>query len=572
MTTRPLQTPRNAQTPNRFPVMEVREMVKAERPGFGAGLLDRALAWHWKLPKATHGFRIERDLPVPMRDGITLLTDHYLPIKTQGRGTILIRTPYGRGAPINMDARMFAKRGYHVVVQSCRGSFGSGGQFPPIASDMDDGQDTVAWLRKQPWFDGRLATYGASFVGWTQWALLVDPPPELRTAVVIAGPHDGTEFLMGTGAFRLHDLLTWARTTLNQERFGLLGAMWIFARAAKLNAATVAALPLADAADVALAHRAPWFRKWLSTPDRGDPFWKAYNASAALEKVSVPVRLVSGWQDLLLTQTMRQYEALHERGLDVTLTVGPWIHIQVVSGGGGELAGDNLDWMAEHLAGEPVTRTHQPVRIHLTGADERLEYPEWPPPSTEVVHYLQPSGQLTSQRAQAGSSSFTYDPADPTPTVAGPIIDTAAGVRDNRGLEARPDVLTFTTAVLPEALEIIGTPVLELDHSTSNPYADVFVRLCDVDAKGRSHNFSETFVRLDVARQDGRLRLRLRLHPCAHRLAPGHRLRLQVSGGSFPQYTRNEGTGAPPGTGTELRPCRHTIHHGKSRLILPISA
>jgi predicted acyl esterase len=105
-------------------------MVKAERPGFGARLFDRAVAWHWKLPKATHGFRIQRDLAVSMRDGITLLADHYLPTNVQGRETILMRTPYGRGLPISMDARLFAGRGYHVVVQSCRGSFGSGGQFP----------------------------------------------------------------------------------------------------------------------------------------------------------------------------------------------------------------------------------------------------------------------------------------------------------------------------------------------------------------------------------------------------------------------------------------------------------
>ena len=226
--------------------------------------------------------------------------------------------------------------------------------------------------------------------------------------------------------------------------------------------------------------------------------------------------------------------------------------------------------MAEHLAGDPVTRRRQPVRIQSTVTDEWREYPEWPPSSAEVVRYLEPSGQLTTQQAPEGASSFTYDPAHPTPTVAGPINGRDAGVRDNRDLEARPDVLTFTTAALPNAWEIIGTPVVELDHSTSNPHADVFVRLCDVDTKGRSHNFTETFLRLDAAEQGGRLRLRL--HPCAHRLAAGHRLRLQVSGGSFPQYTRNEGTGAPPGTGTELRPCRHTIHHGNSRLILPISA
>ncbi|WP_459980046.1 CocE/NonD family hydrolase, partial [Mycobacterium avium] len=142
--------------------------------------------------------------------------------------------------------------------------------------------------------------------------------------------------------------------------------------------------------------------------------------------------------------------------------------------------------MAEHLAGEPVARRHQPVRFAVTGTDEWREHPRWPPPSSEQVHYLGPSGQLTRQPPQTGTSSFTYDPAHPTPTVAGPLIDNHAGVRDNRDLEARSDVLTFTTPALAEMLEIIGTPVVELHHSTSNPHADVFVRLCDVDAKGCS--------------------------------------------------------------------------------------
>ncbi|MGH7293020.1 MAG: CocE/NonD family hydrolase, partial [Myxococcota bacterium] len=340
--------------------------------------------------------------------------------------------------------------GYHVMVQSCRGTFGSGGQFRPIEFDMDDGQDAVAWLREQSWFDGRLATYGASAVGWTQWALLTDPPPELRTAIVVAGFHDASKFLWSTGAFRLHDMLTWARMSNYQERFGPAGVMLIFARSARLNASTVAALPLADAADASLKYRTPWFRDMLSHPDLADPFWAPFNAEAALEKVRVPIRLVAGWQDLILPQTMQQYEVLHERGLDVTLTVGPWIHQATVSGGQGELAGENLDWLAEHLAGEPVSRRHQPVRIHVTGADEWREYAAWPPPSTEKVHYLQPGGRLTGQQPQRGRSTFVYDPVDPTPTVAGPLIDMSAGVRDNRELEVRPDVLTFTGPPLTE--------------------------------------------------------------------------------------------------------------------------
>ncbi|MGH3627856.1 MAG: CocE/NonD family hydrolase, partial [Sciscionella sp.] len=545
------------------------QMTVAEQPSFAARLLDRVVARHQKLPRARYGIGVERNLHVEMRDGVALLADHYFPAGTRGRGTILIRTPYGRGLPINMDARLFAGQGYHVVVQSCRGTFGSGGQFTPMTADMDDGQDTVVWLREQPWFDERLATYGASGVGWTQWALLVDPPPELRTSVIIAGLHDASRFGLGTGAAQLHDLLTWSRVILGQEQCaGLLRTVRIFATASRVNARAVAALPLADAVETALLRRAPWFREWLSHPNLDDPFWDRYNASAALEKVEVPIRLVSGWQDLFLEQTMRQYQALHERGLDVTLTVGPWIHLQTVNGGGGALAAGNLDWLAEHLAGEPVTRKYQPVRVRVTGTDEWHEFPEWPPPTAQLLLYLQRGGHLTEQQQpQMGTSSFTYDPANPTPTVGGPLIDMSAGIRDNGRLEARTDVLTFTTPPLPEALEIIGAPVVDLDHSTSNPNADVFVRLCDVDQKGRSRNFSETFRRLDPTMQESPLQLRL--DPCAHRLAAGHRLRLQVSGGSHPGYARNEGSGTPSGTGTELRPCQHTIHHGKSRVNLP---
>lgn len=542
-------------------------MTREQRPGIAHRMLDRAAAWHWKLARARYGVRVERDLAVPARDGITLRTDHYLPGRAAGRGTVLIRTPYGRGMPAGMDARLLAGQGYHVVVQSCRGTFGSGGEFVPMAHDIDDGQDAVAWLREQPWFDGRLATYGASAVGWTQWALLVDPPPELRTAVIVAGPHDIGLASRGEGALRLHDLLTWSRVLVGQERTGVLGTMLTFASATWRNARVVSKLPLGDAVDAALRNSAPWFGKWLSISDLGDPFWRACDASAALEKVTVPIRLATGWQDLFLSQTLRQYEILRERGVDVSLTVGPWHHQRTVSGGAGLLPAGHFAWLAEHLAGEPARSSPAPVRFRVTGTHEWRENAEWPPPARELVQHLRPGGRLGPEAA-TGGTSFDYDPADPTPTVAGPLIDLSAGVRDNRALEARPDVLTFTTAPLPGGLEIVGTPVVELDHSRSNPHADVFVRLCDVDKRGRSRNFAEGFRRLDPATGDSVVRLEL--DPCAHRLAPGHRLRLQVSGGSFPRFPRNEGTDAPAGTGTELRPCRHTVRHRRSRVLLPV--
>jgi putative CocE/NonD family hydrolase len=309
-------------------------------------------------------------------------------------------------------------------------------------------------------------------------------------------------------------------------------------------------------------------------PDQADPFWDRLKASDALQRVTVPVRLVSGWQDLFLPQSIQQYEVLHGRGVDVGLTIGPWTHLQVGTKGAGRVIRGNLQWLDEHMVGEPRTR-RAPVEVYVTGADTWRELPEWPPPTTEMVRYLQPGGRLTAEEPTGAgpSSSFYYDPADPTPTLGGRMLTSDAGVRDNRPLEARPDVLTFTTPPLATALEIVGTPVVELAHSRDNPHADVFVRLCDVDPRGRSRNFSDAYARLDSTSPPNEVqRIELHLDPCAHRLPAGHRLRLQVSGGSHPRFARNEGTTGPAASEADLRPCIHTVHHAPgaaSRVLLP---
>jgi uncharacterized protein len=545
--------------------------------GGPARVLDQALSRLLRLPRARNDCQVQRDVRVPARDGTGLLTDHYAPTGGPGRGTILVRTPYGRGFPADFEARVYAGHGYHVVVQSVRGTFGSGGLFDPMANEADDGQDAVAWLRTQPWFDGRLATSGPSYLGWTQWALLTDPPPELRTALILVGPHDMSDTAYGTGAFFLEGFLSWSQMVTQQEQASSIQAMLRTVTAGRRLAAVVNGLPLADAADQALDHRAPWFRAWLSHPDRSDAFWNRLNVTGALDKVSVPVRLVGGWQDLFLDQSLHQYGVLHRRGVDVSLTIGPWSHLELATRGAGPVLRGNLKWLAEHLAGEPAVSPQAPVQVFVTGSGRWRELPEWPPPTSEVVRYLQPGGRLNEdQPAGAGpSSSFYYDPADPTPTVGGRLLTVDAGVKDNRGLEARADVLTFTTPPLASALEITGVPVVELFHSRDNQFADLFVRLCDVDPRGQSRNFSDAHLRLDPeSAPEQAQRLELRLDACAHRLPAGHRLRLQVSGGSHPRYSRNEGTGAPPGTGTELRPSVHTIWHAAdaaSRIVLPVA-
>ena len=200
--------------------------------------------------------------------------------------------------------------------------------------------------------------------------------------------------------------------------------------------------------------------------------------------------------------------------------------------------------------------------------------PEWPPPSTEHVLYLQPDGELgdTQPTSTAGQSTFTYDPADPTPAVGGRVINPAlGGRRDNRKLEEREDVLTFTGPPLNESLEVIGNPVVELVHRTDNPHADLFVRLCEVRKNGRSVNVSDGFQRLEPAKSSGTILLGL--EALAHRFTAGTRIRLQISGGAHPRYARNLGTDKDQATSSELAPSRRMIFHGDggfSRLVLPV--
>jgi putative CocE/NonD family hydrolase len=545
-------------------------------PSLAVRASDRLLTRLMRLPGTRHGYQVERNLPTPARDGAVLVTDHYVPRTDQPKGTVLVRTPYGRGFPHDLEARVYAERGYHVVLQSCRGTFGSTGSFYPMANEADDAQDAVAWLRTQPWFDGRLATSGGSYVGWTQWALLMDPPPELRTSLIAVAPHDMHTAVHGGGAFHLGDFLSFAEIVIDQERFtGLRGVSRLLNVNRRL-APVFGALPLADAADAATGHRTPWFREWLTTPERDDSVWDRLKLNDALERVDVPVRLTAGWQDLFLDQTLHQYQALRARGVDVSLTVGPWTHQELGQKGMGRLLRGNLEWLQTHLADEAPAqpRSAPPDEVYVTGQGAWRHLPEWPPAPGETVRYLQPDGKLLADEPSGGApSTYVYDPANPTPTLGGPLLTLDAGSKDTAKLENRSDVLTFTTDPLTEPLEIMGTPVVELAHTRSNPHADVFVRLCDVDLEGVSRNFAEGLLRLDpTSPLDQALPVRVRLTDCAHEVKAGHRIRLLIAGGSHPRYARNEGTGELPGTGSELRPCTHTVHHDSgavSRVILP---
>ncbi len=166
----------------------------------------RVLLWlsRRELPASVYPVVVERGLEVPAADGALMITDHYRPVTEEPCPTLLVRSPYGRGFPWDyIYGALFAAQGFHVVLQSCRGTGGSGGDYEPFVHEAADAQATVAWLRRQDWFNGGLGTIGASYLGYTQWALAADPPPELGAMVVQVGSDDFYTFLYPGGAFAL---------------------------------------------------------------------------------------------------------------------------------------------------------------------------------------------------------------------------------------------------------------------------------------------------------------------------------------------------------------------------------
>jgi putative CocE/NonD family hydrolase len=544
--------------------------VRSTLRSFAREVGGRALTRLLHLPDTTTDYTVRR-VAVPMRDGVELVADHYAPTGDPA-GTLLVRGPYGRMFPISLVfGALYATRGYHVVLQSVRGTFGSGGVFDPMVHEADDGADTVKWLRRQPWFTGRFATIGVSYLGYTQWALLQDPPPELAAAVITAGPHDFAASSWGTGAFTVNDFLGWSYLVARQEEPGMVAATLRQLRAHHLVARTAARVPLGASSRALLGDGAPWYESWLDHPDLADPFWDGLRFYGALERTRVPVLLAGGWQDLFVRQTLQQYRQLRDRDVDVALTVGPWTHTQLLTKGLSTITRETLAWLDSHLGAAGGEPRRSRVRVFITGHGWR-ELPDWPPAGTEQARYLHPGEGLaaTPPSPAAAPASFRFDPADPTPSIGGPLLSPDSGYRDDRRLARRDDVLAFTGEPLTEELCVQGSPVVELAHSSDNPHVDVFARVSEVDARGRSVNVSDGYRRLTEAGPD-RQTVRLELDPVAHRFRPGSRIRLLVAGGWHPRYARNLGTGEPVLTGRQMRPATHTVHFGGSRLLLPVT-
>lgn len=535
-------------------------------------------------PARTARVTVERDLRVPMPDGVVLLADRYFARDDARAPIVLLRSPYGRRTLFGLMGRLFAERGYQAVIQSVRGTFGSGGEFDALRHEAEDGRATLAWLATQPWFGGRVGMAGPSYLGFVQWAVAADAPEFLRA---LAPQITASQFRGATypgESFSLKTTLSWIYQLHYQEL-----SAWQILRAnlrqKRALAPAYARVPLSAVDTIALGKPVAFFQHWLTHNTPGDPYWEPIDFSRRLDAVSAPVNLVAGWYDIFLPEQLADYAALRRAGRQPHLTVGPWRHTSL--GVMKASLRESLAWFDTHLRADrppasPTTPTSPaapaPVRIFVLGANRWQALPDWPPPATPARWYLQPHGQLSPiPPAQSSSDHYRYDPADPTPAVGGTILTSDAGPRDNRKLEARPDVLTYTSAPLEDDLEVIGPVAVELYVQSSVEHTDFFARLCDVTPRGRSINICDGLLRLRPGlferAADGTMCVRVELWPTACRFRKGHRLRVQVSSGAHPRFSRNPGSGEPLATATTLVAADQHIWHDAqhpSAIVLPV--
>lgn len=523
----------------------------------------------FRLPPAAHREIVRQsDLPVPMSDGTVLLANRWFPAGHDGGlPTLLMRTPYGRSGPLLFEAVLYAERGYNVVVQSVRGTHGSGGTFDAFAHEINDGAETLRWLHAQPWCDGRVGLAGGSYVGYTQFAAAAAAEDGQISAMAPSMTSADLRCLLKPyGAFALDGAGRWIhgldpegqRKPLESLRHGL-SAKSALAEAARH-------LPLGETDLVLYGSELPFYRNWIEKATDA-PYWDVLDARAGHHTHQTPVCLHAGWFDIFAPGQLADAEALMQAGRDVRLVVGPWSH----TGGTSVRFRDGLAFFDETLQGRGAASDRRRVRIQLYGDKRWWAFDSWPQPSESVQWHLHGDGRLDLQPpAQTQPVEWTDDPTDPAPSCGGPTL-LKGGAVDNAKREARPDVVVFTSAPLTEDLVVLGTPRFRARADADTASYDVVVRLCVVDEKGVSRNISDGMQRVDGGAAD----IDIAMWPIGARIKRGQRVRVQVAGSLHPLWARNLHTDEDPGKGTTAVPAHQRLLLGpdsRGLIELPIAA
>ena len=524
------------------------------------------------MRERTNEVDVERDVKITVSDGTVLLTDIYHPVGVEDAPTILERTPYGRTNFTSAAGPELAARGYRYVLQACRGTDGSGGSHSYFA-EAQDGRDTADWIADRPWFNGSLGTHGASYMGFTQWALASTKPPHLKAMAVALSTSVRAYSWYPGGSLALEVIIPWdvGATQFNQPGPGMtdVSPEGIERRMAELRAG-FDHLPLGEVIHQLTGVDLQLYHDQLEHGGVDDPFWAPVNFRPLLSEWTVPTLLVDGWHDYPLPGVVEDYAVLKRSPAPVSLRIGAGGHL----GGGGEggMTDAPLDWFDTWLLGREGLLGPTPVKVHVQGeGGVWRDLRDWPPSSEPTRWYLHSRGGLLPDPPASPSEPdhYRYDPSDPTPSLGG-IGMLTGGAVDNRAVEARDDVLVYTSDELLEPLELIGPVQADICVTSSLDHTDFFVRLCDVHPDGRSINVCEGLRRFDPSSieraADGTFPATVAVWPAGHRFAAGHRVRIQVSSGSHPVYARNLGTGEAPATATAMRTAEQAVYHEPGRL------
>jgi putative CocE/NonD family hydrolase len=572
-----------------------------------------------KLSQPQYKVRMVHNVKVRMRDGIELSADLYLPDAPGRFPTIFSRTPYNNiSAGALAGGKYYAERGYAYVTQDTRGRYDSDGQFTLYANEAKDGLDTLDWITAQPWSNGKIGMTGGSYGGYVQLAPAVFQPKNLTSiaaSVTTGDIYNGWTYI--DGALYLSFDIGWAGVDMSGRGFQY---------GAGLDWPTIYRhLPLMTM-DEAASQPNSGFRELLKHPRANDPFWRAISIEKETHRISVPFLTVTGWYDIFLRGALADQVDIRKNSpselarQNKRLIVGPWTHSTGMRNNNpnypatgpdrgmdfGPAAQVNLGeiymrWQDHWLKGiDNGVEQDAPVKIFVMGENKWRDEQEWPLARTRYTkYYLASSGKANSATGDGvlstaapkgtASDAFTYDPADPVPTLGGNLLDclmclsVAQGPVNQAKAEARADVLVYTTPVLTEAVEVTGPIKVKLYAATSGKDTDWTAKLVDVHPDGYAQNIQDGIIRARYRGgkeapasllEPGKVyEYEIDLWATSNAFLPGHRIRVEISSSNFPRFDRNLNTGEDPMTGVRMEKAQQTIYHSAkypSHILLPI--
>ena len=561
--------------------------------------------------------KILRYQTIPMRDGVKLYGDVYLP-RAEGRyPTLIVRTPYGVQRDGAHEALIkFAQRGYAIVMNDTRGRYESEGKWEPFRNEDKDGYDVIQWASKQPWSNGKVATQGGSYLGHVQWAAgKLQPPNLVAMFPALASTNIYRDWITLNGAWRLSFNYGWGVVRMPNRI--MLPQYWhteSFAPPELKYEKVLQHLPLNDGDTMSAGYAVQFYRDWVAHPDY-DAYWKAISDEESFSKYNVPVHTSGGWFDIFLQGTINGFVGVRKHGATEAartqsrMIIGAWGHGPTQKYGDVDFGPANnrnqfetelkfFDRYVKDLenGGDNGLDKLPPVEIFYMGANVWQHEQDWPIPGTKFTPWYLSSGGAANTPAGNGvlsatlptgsnSDQYSYDPNDPVPTLGGNNCcgtPTLAGPKDQRPLKDRKDILVYTSESLTAPLAIAGPVKLKLFAATDGPDTDWVVKLIDVAPDGFAFNLCEGIIRAryrkslaqpELLKPNEVYEYEIDLVGTANVFLPGHRLRVDITSSHFPQFDRNPNTGEAFGTSAKVRVAKQTIFHSgqrASQIVLPV--